>query len=135
MKQFHECWVPDYHGTPNLSGKLGHMDTNQIPIKYIGPISRSVKKECPITYEVMLLFSGPEPQRTLLEKKLLNMFKLFSGSVLFIKGIVEKHQKKEQINNMTVYNFMTSDLLETSLNQSKLIISRSGYTTIMDLTK
>ncbi|MFV0573610.1 MAG: glycosyltransferase [Xanthomarina gelatinilytica] len=135
MKQFNECWVPDYQGTPNLSGKLGHMDTNQIPIKYIGPISRFVKKECPIKYEVMVLLSGPEPQRTLLEKKLLNMFKLFSGSVLFIKGVVEKHQKKEQINNMTVYNFMTSDLLETALNQSQLIISRSGYTTIMDLTK
>jgi UDP-N-acetylglucosamine:LPS N-acetylglucosamine transferase len=30
---------------------------------------------------------------------------------------------------------MTSELLEKALNESELIVSRSGYTTIMDLAK
>ena len=135
MKQFNECWVPDTKGFQNLSGKLGHTDVEDINIKYIGPLSRFSKKEFIIKNDVMVLLSGPEPQRSLLEKKLFEALKHYSGSVLFVKGIVEEKQTVEHLKNITVYNFMTSDLLETSINESQLIISRSGYTTIMDLAK
>ena len=56
-------------------------------------------------------------------------------SVLFVKGIVENEQKRTDKGNMVIYNFMTSELLEKALNESQLIVSRSGYTTIMDLAK
>jgi UDP-N-acetylglucosamine:LPS N-acetylglucosamine transferase len=36
---------------------------------------------------------------------------------------------------MVVYNFMTSKALEIAINESDIILSRSGYTTIMDLEK
>lgn len=135
IKKFNECWVPDTKGIPNLSGKLGHLNTIDISIKYIGPLSRFTRKESIIKNDIMVLLSGPEPQRTFLEKKLLEELKSFSGTILFVKGVVEKNQTIERNNNMTIYNFMTSDLLETSLNESNIIISRSGYTTIMDLAK
>src|SRR5690606_39124658 len=135
IKQFNECWVPDTKGFQNLSGKLGHTDVEDINIKYIGPLSRFSKKEFIIKNDVMVLLSGPEPQRSLLEKKLFEALKHYSGSVLFVKGIVEEKQTVEHLKNITVYNFMTSDLLETSINESQLIIYGSGYTTIMDLAK
>ena len=55
--------------------------------------------------------------------------------MIFVKGIVEKEQTVDIIENMTIYNFMTSQLLERTINESDLVVSRSGYTTIMDLAK
>lgn len=135
INHFDECWVPDHQGEPNLSGKLGHIKSHGIPIKYIGPLSRFNKIETEKKYDVMVLLSGPEPQRFMLEEKLLMAFESFEGTVLFVKGTVENEQKITEKGNMTIYNFMTSELLEKALNESELIVSRSGYTTVMDLAK
>ncbi|MEM6514553.1 MAG: glycosyltransferase [Bacteroidota bacterium] len=135
IKRFHECWVPDNNGDTNLSGKLGHVQINELPIKYIGPLSRFQKKDVEIEYNIMVLLSGPEPQRTILEVKLLEDFSQYNGTVLFVKGQVEASQKISQKGGVKIYNFMTSAQLENAINSSDLIISRSGYTTVMDLTK
>ncbi|WP_040280415.1 glycosyltransferase [Psychroserpens damuponensis] len=135
IKQFNECWVPDNLGDINLSGKLGHTSIYDIPIKYIGPLSRFSKKELPIKNDVMVLLSGPEPQRSLFEKKLLKAFKSFNGKVVFVKGIIENEQHISEENNMVIYNYMKSSELETTINESAMVVSRSGYTTLMDLTK
>ncbi|MGM5469392.1 glycosyltransferase [Flavobacteriaceae bacterium LMO-SS05] len=135
IKRFDECWVPDHQGDSNLSGKLGHVKFQNIPTKYIGPISRFNKIDSKIKYDVMVLLSGPEPQRAMLEEKLLKEFESFKGYVLFVKGTVENEQKRIEKGHMVIYNFMTSELLEKSLNESELIVSRSGYTSIMDLAK
>ena len=135
MKQFDVCWVPDNLGTPNLSGKLGHIDISELPIHYLGPLSRFCKKETKITTDLLVLLSGPEPQRTLLENKLFEELKAFKGKIVFVKGVMEETQTKAQEGNWTIYNFMTSALLEQAINESALVLSRSGYTTIMDLAK
>ena len=83
----------------------------------------------------MIILSGPEPQRGLLEEKLKTEILRFEGKTIFIKGIVEKDQKKEEIGNVTFYNFMNSRQLEQTFNESEIILCRSGYTTIMDLVK
>ena len=135
INKFDECWVPDASGTKNLSGKLGHVETPLTNLKYIGPLSRFETKNTPIKYDILVLLSGPEPQRSYLETLLFKELTTFKGSVLFVKGLVENEIKKEVINSITVYNYLTSSLLEDAINQSDLVISRSGYTTIMDLVK
>ena len=109
------------------------IESSELNIKYIGPLSRFKKTSDTRQYDFMVLLSGPEPQRTILEKKLLTEFKNYKGQVLFVKGIVEAEQTVHKSANMTIYNFMTSALLEKSLNASELIVARSGYTNIMDL--
>ncbi len=135
IKKFDECWVPDQKDLPSLSGKLGHSDSFKSPLKYLGPISRFNKKEVPAIYKVLVLLSGPEPQRSFLEKKLLEAFNNYPHKVLFIKGIVEEEFTKSFVNHMEIVNFMTSKELESAINESELVVSRSGYTTIMDLAK
>ncbi|WNH13660.1 glycosyltransferase [Thalassobellus suaedae] len=135
IKKFNICWVPDTKGALNLSGKLGHITTFKIPLEYIGPLSRFEKKQATIINDVLILLSGPEPQRTLLEEKLLLEFKNYKGKVVFIQGIMETEQSIQVLGNMTIYNFMTSELLEKTINESALVLSRSGYTTVMDLAK
>ncbi|NJX14889.1 glycosyltransferase [Tamlana crocina] len=135
IQKFDECWVPDAKGEINLSGKLGHVKTFDTPTKYIGPLSRFTPTTSEPKNDLMVLLSGPEPQRTLLEKKLFSELKNYKGKVVFVKGIMETEQTIQVIGNMTIYNFMTSKLLEKTIKESKLIISRSGYTTVMDLAK
>lgn len=133
IKKYTECWVPDVEDTPNLTGKLGHLKTNTLDLKYIGPLSRLHKKEVPQKYDLMVILSGPEPQRGILEDLLKREVLRFDGKVVFIKGIVEKEQKKEEIENITYYNFMNTRQLEQTFNESEIVLCRSGYTTIMDL--
>ncbi|MGS2761676.1 glycosyltransferase [Sinomicrobium sp. M5D2P9] len=133
IRKFDQCWVPDVAGKPNLSGKLGHMKKESIPVKYIGPLSRLHKKELDIRYDLAIILSGPEPQRTLLENKLVREIGDYKGTILFVRGEVEATQHIEKKDNIIIYNFMRSEELETALNQSAMVLSRSGYTTIMDL--
>ena len=135
IKKFDECWIPDIQENPNLTGKLGHLKNSNLNLKYLGPLSRLEKKELPIKYDLMVILSGPEPQRTFLEQKLKNEVRLFAGKVLFIKGIIEYEQKMGQDENVTYYNFMTSSDIETAYNESEMVLCRSGYTAVMDLAK
>lgn len=133
IKKYRECWIPDVENNPNLTGVLSHQKNYTPKLKYIGPLSRMTKKELPIQFDLMVILSGPEPQRGLLEEKLIQELIRYKGAVLFIKGKIEKEQKKEQIKNILFYNFMNSRQLEQAYNESNLILCRSGYTTIMDL--
>ena len=135
IKKYTECWVPDLSGTPNLTGKLGHIDNPNLKIKYIGPLSRLQKKLLPKKYDLLVILSGPEPQRGMLEKHLKKEIVKYNGNVIFIEGNIEKEQKTTTIRNVTYYNFMNSTELEQAFNESEMVLCRSGYTTIMDLAQ
>nr|WP_315178232.1 glycosyltransferase [uncultured Flavobacterium sp.] len=135
IKKYTECWVPDLSGTPNLTGKLGHIDNPNLKTKYIGPLSRLQKKLLPKKYDLLVILSGPEPQRGMLEKHLKEEIVNYNGNAIFIEGNIEKEQKTTIIGNVTYYNFMNSTELEQAFNESEMILCRSGYTTIMDLAQ
>lgn len=135
IKKFDECWVPDFEETPNLSGDLGHTGRNLSNLKYIGPISRFSKKELKSNIDILVILSGPEPQRTELEKKLLFLLKDKKESIVFVRGVVDGEQNFKKIKNVSIYNYMIGEVLENAINASELIISRSGYTSVMDLAK
>ena len=135
IKKFDECWVPDLESQPNLSGKLGHVNNRSLNIKYIGSMSRFNKLAVTNKYNLMVLLSGPEPQRTLLEDHLLKELLNYKGGVLFVRGLVEPIQTKIIKGNITLVNFMQSKELENAIAESELILSRSGYTTVLDLSK
>lgn len=134
IKKFDACWVPDTDDVlMNLSGKLGHLKVEPFPIKYIGVLSRMEKKEVPKTIDILVLLSGPEPQRTIFEEKLKEKLKKSEKKIVMVRGIVEKEQNWENFEKIKTVNFMMSNELEETLNKSEIVISRSGYTTIMDL--
>ena len=135
IRKFNQCWIPDVKGVPNLTGKLGHLKKSDLNLKYIGVLSRLEKQKLEKVYDLMILLSGPEPQRTLLEEKLIDELKDYKEKVVFIKGKVEPQQTKEVVNNVTFFNYMQTKELERTFNESDKILCRSGYTTIMDLAK
>lgn len=135
IRKYTECWIPDLEGTVNLTGKLGHIESTTLKIKYIGPLSRLKKQLLPKKYDLMVILSGPEPQRGILEKHLKNEITRFHGNTIFIEGKVETEQKVVVKQNVTYYNFMNSSELEQVFNESEMVLCRSGYTTIMDLAQ
>ena len=135
IKKFDVCWVPDVDDVVmNLSGKLGHLKKTPFTIKYIGILGRMEKKELPKTIDILLLLSGPEPQRTLFEEKLKYAFKKSNKKILLVRGLVEKEQHWDNSKNIKTVNFLQRAELEEVINKSEMVICRSGYTSIMDLT-
>ncbi len=135
IQKFDECWVPDSIGEDNLSGRLGHTDLSGSIVKYIGPLSRFKKNDIPKRYDLLVLLSGPEPQRSQLETILLKELKRYKGKVLFVRGLVEAEVKRAEEDHLELHNYMTSSDLEKAINESNYVLSRSGYTSIMDLEK
>ncbi len=134
INKFDQCWVPDIDSEENISGKLGRLKKLQGSIQYIGPLSRFQKKNLPIKNDILALISGPEPQRTFFENKLMEAFKLSEKSIVLVQGVVEEVQTKHTIGKIRVVNFMLTTELEKTINESEVVVSRSGYTTILDLT-
>jgi uncharacterized protein (TIGR00661 family) len=133
IRKFNECWVPDIEGPGNLSGRLGHLNKPRLQVKYIGPLSRMTPRELPKKYDIMCLLSGPEPQRSLLEEKLTRLLNTSEKKVLLVRGVVNSKPTKMSHANITTVDYLTSEALEKAINESEVIVSRSGYTTIMDL--
>lgn len=134
LNKFDQCWVPDVKGNSNFSGILGHYKKSNNKVKYLGVLSRMKKIDLPLKYDILVILSGPEPQRSFLETKLIELLKPIDQKVLLIQGVLANQQLREQIGSINLLNFTTSSQLETFINESDIIISRPGYTTIMDLS-
>ena len=131
IRKYNECWIPDEENSV-YSGKLSRSSKN-LNQKYIGVLSRFKKQELPQDIDVLILLSGPEPNRTQLETQLITIFKTSSKKVYLIQGIVEKTQKTTKENQLTIVNFMLTKQLEHTLNLSKMVICRAGYSSVLDL--
>jgi uncharacterized protein (TIGR00661 family) len=137
FKRFCGVIVPDYK-TNDLSGDLSHnlrlIDEDKL--HYVGVLSDFRKRNLKKDIDYLISLSGPEPQRTLLEKKLLSQIKeqKLDGKIVVTLGKTKAIGKKIDFSeNVKIYSILSKDKREELLNRAKLIISRSGYSTIMDL--
>jgi UDP-N-acetylglucosamine transferase subunit ALG13 len=137
INKFSQCWVPDEKGIINLAGDLSHpLIFPKIPVTYIGGLSRLERQpETEKKFDLLIILSGPEPQRTLLEKKMLNELAIFKGKVLFVRGLPESTKVLPAENDVIIKNHLPAKELEKVISESEYIISRSGYTTVMDICK
>lgn len=137
INKFTTCWIPDYEGKVNLAGALSHpTHLPKTPVRYIGPLSRFEKKEVEKKYDLAAIISGPEPQRTIFEELLLDQLPDYEGSVLFVRGLPGNLPSSFSIkSNIEMHDHLSAEELNEAVLGSDMIISRSGYTTVMDLVK
>jgi len=134
INRFTHCWIPDELENP-ISGKLS--STQSINARFIGILSRfkqlaGIEKK----YNLLVLLSGPEPQRTVLEEILLKQLMNFSSNVFFVRGLPgENHLAQHNNRNVSFANHLPSDELNNIIEESELIICRSGYSTVMDMAR
>ena len=140
IRRFSSCWIPDYETEPNLSGALSHTTPLPHNARSIGPLSRfeyEEEEEAQEQYDAVAILSGLEPQRTILEKQLIAEYKQKQESLLLIRGKIGGPQTAFHIANgsalgITIQPTLSSGLMRTHLMRARTIISRSGYSSIMD---
>ena len=153
INNFDECWIPDVENEPNLSGDLSHQKNIKFSHRFIGPLSRfstterSPKKEgCGGVieeYDVIVIISGPEPQRTIFENLILEQLKNSQLKAVVVRGLPNKikgtgdkgqgTKDKEVRKGINIFNHLKTEELQDFILNSKWVVARSGYSTIMDL--
>ncbi len=159
IRRFHSCWVPDFYDAENLSGDLSHMRT--LPkVRFVGPLSRFyaidvTEEQSPLPDGfpeefVLVILSGPEPQRSMLEKKLLRQFCASENPVVFVRGVAynmseglfhldalndhSNEKMKPDANAQHIgFNHLPKEQLAYLIRRCTMVVCRPGYSTIMDL--
>ncbi len=133
--KFEKIIVPDYADN-SLSGDLSHnlRYFKKDKVEYIGILSDFEKIETDNDIDYLFSISGPEPTRTILEEKLFSQIHLLKGNIAVSLGKPGKFTK-ETIKNAVVYSFLEKKRRDELMNRAKMVVSRSGYTTIMDVAE
>jgi len=133
INKYNACWVMDDEEN-NLAGNLSKPNTLPNNTIYIGTQSRFEKQETKKKYDFLAIVSGPEPQRTILGKGLINTLKNRVEKSLIVLGKPEL-STSEQIGSLSLKSHLNAKELNAAILQSELIICRPGYSTVMDLAK
>ena len=136
IKKYSNCWVPDFKEN-GLAGELSHPAGIPSNVLYIGPLSRFEKiNAVPKIYNLLISLSGPEPQRTIFERMILTQLKTFRKKVLLVRGLPRQNKKPAaDMESIEIVNHLSAEELNVAFQQAEIILSRSGYSTIMDLVK
>ncbi|PCH66280.1 MAG: glycosyltransferase [Bacteroidetes bacterium] len=136
INKFNKCWIPDFKNEYSLSGKLSiNAKGNCL---HIGPLSRfqinntnnqSYKKK----WDITAIISGPEPQRTIFEELLITQLKSVDCRCLIIGGKPNIQEKRAIGKDITFVNHLSPIKFKEAVLSSEVLISRPGYSTIMDL--
>lgn len=168
--KFSEIWIPDVEGENNLSGDLSHKKPLPNKFKFIGILSRfssSLREQQLVPtsresnlneekFDFMAIISGPEPQRTIFEKLVIEQLQKTQLKAVVLRGLPETNvianceernrKQSARINEIAssvllprnddrikIFNHLETNDFLNYLQKSKVVISRSGYSTIMDL--
>lgn len=151
VRRFDDCWVPDEPGANNLSGRLSH-ERSLSGVRFIGPLSRfygipekAYRNPLPRDFQqgfYLVMLSGPEPQRSMLEHLMREAFAGLNLPVVFVRGRpgVSAAQTKAPPQtdctkaNICSLNHAADEELAYLISRARLIVCRPGYSSIMDLS-
>jgi len=138
INRFAECWVPDEEGVNNLAGDLSHpKELPSTPVKYIGALSRFssfvAENDGCIKDHLLIMLSGPEPQRTIFENKIVDEIVNYAATATIVRGLPNEKNIIPSTNAIRFYNHLSASSLNDEAQKAEYIISRSGYSTVMDI--
>jgi len=136
INEFTECWVPDLENEPSLGGRLSHpLHPLRVPVRYIGLLSRLTPTTSLPGPDLLVLLSGPEPQRTLLENSILSQWHTLPGRKVLVRGKPGAKDLPTVPDGTQVFNHLASPDLAALVAGAGTIICRPGYSTLMDLLR
>lgn len=134
IDRFDRCWIPDHAEAPGLAGDLSHGDRLPPQARYIGPLSRFTKAPAATghtMWRTVSVISGPEPQRTLFEQAALQQLRSIEGRHLVVTGQPGNTPRTE--GPIEITGHLPAAELQAAMASADLIVSRTGYSTLMDL--
>lgn len=132
IKKFDTCWVPDYPGN-TLTRAL--TKPGNLRVSFIGMLSRMKPGEiAPTENTILAIVSGPEPQRQILEDILVVEMSGRGEACILVRGQPGVRTNLQR-DGLTIYDHLPGERLSELIQQSSLVIARSGYSTIMDFAR
>jgi predicted glycosyltransferase len=139
ISRFSVCWVPDMDGADGLAGELSHPKRMPpVSTRYIGWLSRMGIMPAPSTkdFDVLVLLSGPEPQRTILEKMIIEQASNYECKMVLVRGLPGGAKRSLAApRRVVIYDHVAAGELERLMLRSDVVLSRPGYSTVMDLRR
>jgi predicted glycosyltransferase len=138
IRRYDFCFIPDIPGSKNLTGRLSHDLKNTENTRFTGILSRfkSLASDDDSSEEKQfdtVILSGPEPQRGILKKQLENVLGARESNTVILEGNPGEENARTDKGNISYYNHLSTPEMEKMISGSRGIISRSGYSTIMEL--
>lgn len=139
IRKFDECWIPDFELRKGIAGNLSHPARLPENAFYVGILSRftmlinGMIDSIPPGIDLLVLLSGPEPQRTILEKLILKQLPGLGLTTVVVQGIPGETETATLPGDIHIFPHLNTLQLLELMARSNLIICRSGYSTIMDL--
>lgn len=133
--RFQALAIPDTE-EGDLAGKLSQLPRDiGMPVFRLGPLSHLAwgqRKWEPVQNRVVAVLSGPEPQRSILEKQLRKQMEALPDYEWhLVRGTGSKARRSCE-KGLQCYDKLGSRELGELLRTAELVISRSGYSSIMD---
>lgn len=166
LNKFQEVWVPDWETEISFGGALSHPSKKpKVPVYYIGPLNRfstlATTKDSDLpdetekekNLELLILLSGPEPQRSLLETILKKQLAGINKRVCLLRGLPKSgitdaagmnKTESELFNNqqlplfygdarISILDHLPANQLQELIQKADIVLCRSGYTSLMEL--
>jgi hypothetical protein len=139
IKKYSFCFIPDLPGELNVSGRLSHGINLPDNVRFTGILSRFITPglspcETPIKFQHnTVILSGPEPQREILKQKLASLLKEHDTPTVILEGRPDKTREIVRSGSIFYYTHLPASEMKEMITGSDSIITRSGYTTIMEL--
>ena len=137
IKPFNQCWIPDNPYPDNLAGRLSNpVKFPTTAYRYIGwlfrfDISKSASTE--VAFDACIILSGPEPQRTILEEKILKQSKDSPYKIALVRGLPNAMFTRVETDNLLYLSHLPGNELNDLVLKSKYVICRGGYTSLMEM--
>lgn len=137
LNRFAATWVVDAEGSCSMAGKLAHTRPMPQHAQYIGLLSRFAGDGYDYNNKaadaVLILLSGPEPQRTILSRLLWRQAVNYTGKIIFAEGSENAVTPAAIPEHISYYKRLGGPALQEALCAAKTVVCRSGYSTLMDL--
>jgi UDP-N-acetylglucosamine transferase subunit ALG13 len=133
-------WVPDMQGEQSLSGILGNPSLKpSLPVWYMNCLSRlknyashPVHEQQPADVFLGIL-SGPEPQRSIFQEILWTEGNQLHQPFKLIAGTADQAHNHADSAKGAIVPHLGGPALVKAIENAKYIISRGGYTSLMEL--
>lgn len=135
-KKFTHCWIPDLSSEKNVAGILSHPPKLPSNAVYIGLLSRfkeRLVKSNNQEWDLVGIASGPSPQREIFIKLICKLAKRNNLKTLIVKGDPLEGTKVVITDGIFFAGHLEDTSFQKAVRSSKYLITRAGYSTIMDL--
>jgi len=137
-EKFSRVVVPDNPpGNGSLAGKLSlpGTDATRERAYFAGILTSMHRQDLEEDLDLLVIISGPEPQRTRLEKILVPQVRNLGKESVALLGSPGSPGGARTTNGCTIIPYATTVEKEVLMNRAKFIVCRSGYTSVMEIAE